>query len=107
MRERWVLFYDGACPLCTKVKNKLQTHIPNKNITLIDINGDVAKRKGYNNKQVILETKNQIYQGFGAWLKIISETKYKFLTYVIFRPLLYFLYLFISKNRQYIGKLLK
>ncbi len=107
MRERWVLFYDGACPLCIKAKGKLQSHLHNVKMTVVDLNSDVAKRKGYDNKQVILEVSDQTYRGLSAWVKIISKTKYSFLSNIAFRPFLFLFYVCVSKNRKYIGKLLK
>ncbi len=107
MKERWVIFYDGACPLCIKAKDRLQSNLPNIKITVVNLNSDVAKRKGYDNKQAVLEAEGRIYKGLPAWVKILSKTKYKFLSNKIFRPFLFLFYVFITKNRKYIGKLLK
>ena len=106
MKERWFLFFDGACPLCFKSQSKLKTLLPDVKLTAVDLNSDIAKQKNYPNTAVVLETPNQIYKGYAAWLKILSHTKYKFVTSILLRPIFIFMYYFISKNRKLLGKLL-
>lgn len=106
MKERWILFYDGACPLCFKTKNKLQSLLTNVKLTAIDLNSEVAKQKRYSNRSVVLETPTQVFKGYHAWLKIVSETKYKFFAHILLRPIFIIFYFLISKNRKLIGKLL-
>jgi len=107
MNERWFLFYDGACPLCVKTQNKIHNLIPNVKITVVDLNGQIAKQKGYSCKQVVLETPNNIFYGIDAWVHILSNTIYKMITYSVFKPILFLIYWFISKNRKLISKIVK
>jgi predicted DCC family thiol-disulfide oxidoreductase YuxK len=106
MIERWILFYDGACPLCLRTQSKLPALLPNVRLTALDLNSKIAESKGYKD-QVVLETEHGIYKGLNAWIKILSQTKYRFITFVFFRPILIIGYFFISKNRKLISKLIK
>ena len=105
MRSRWVLFYDGACPLCVKTKSKIENLLANNvKLTVVDLNSSIAKSKGYDGMQVVLEADNSIYYGYQAWLKILSKTKYAWCTNILFRPLFILLYKFVSKNRRFLSK---
>ena len=107
MNERWFLFYDGACPLCVKTQNKIHNLLPKVKVTVVDLNGQISKIKGYSNKQVVLETPDNIYHGIYAWIHILKQTKYKPVTYAIFKPILFLIYWFISKNRKLISKIIR
>ena len=76
MIERWVLYYDGACPFCTRANDKVRKMLPNIKLTSVDLNSEIATSKGYKDS-VVLETPSKIYKGYHAWLKIIEQTKYR------------------------------
>jgi predicted DCC family thiol-disulfide oxidoreductase YuxK len=108
MKSRWVLFYDGACPLCMRTQNKIYDLISDDiKLTAVDLNGAIAISKGYNKNSVVLETPEQNYYSYHAWLKILSKTKYKWCTHLLLRPAFILFYLIVSKNRKMIGKLIK
>ena len=108
MIERWVLFYDGACPLCFKTQSNLVKFLPdNIRITAVDINSNIAKHKGYTNKNVILETPDCVYIGHKACLKILSHTKYNWLNAIILRPIVFITYQIVSKNRKLISLIVR
>lgn len=108
MKQRWILFYDGACPLCFKSQSKLISLIDkNIKLTAVDLNSSIAKSKGYDNKQVVLETPVQNYYGYHAWLKLLEKTKHKYFTFIGLRPLFILAYYIISKNRSIISKFIK
>lgn len=107
MIDRWILFYDGACPLCMKTKSKLPSLLGDGiRLTAVDINGSVAKTKGYPSDKVVLETPQGIYHGHKAWLKILTRTKYRWVTRIYLRPFFIIFYYIVSRNRKLIGKLL-
>ena len=106
MRYRWFIYYDGACPLCQNAASKLKSLVWNYiKLTFVDLNSDVAKAKGFNNKQVVLETAEGVYFGMKAWLKILEHTKYSWVTHILLRPLFCVFYLIVSKNRKLFSKL--
>jgi len=107
MKRRWILFYDGACPLCFRSKSWLFNAI-NKNIklTAVDLNSDIAKQKGYSLKSVVLEADGHIFKSYHAWIKLLSETKYKHFSSPFYRPLIIIIYYIVSKNRKIISKFL-
>jgi predicted DCC family thiol-disulfide oxidoreductase YuxK len=52
MKERWILYFDGACPLCIKSQNSLKKYLPEHiKLTAVDLNSQIAKNKGYDLKQ--------------------------------------------------------
>ena len=105
MRLRWILYFDGACPLCMKTQYKLKDLIsPHIKLTAVDLNSGIAKTKGFTGQSVVLETPEQIYTGHNAWLKILSETKYKWLTNILLRPFFIMGYIIVSKNRKRLSK---
>lgn len=107
MKNRWILFFDGACPLCTKYKTTIsQLSSNNIKLTTVDLNSHVAKSKGYSNNKLVLETTDNVYYGFDACIKLLSQTKYNWSTHWVFRPVVFVGYLFISTNRKLISKLL-
>lgn len=107
-KERWVLFYDGACPLCFKTQSKLSNYLSdNIKLTVVDLNSKIAQSKKYSLKEVVLETQSQTYFGYSAWLMILSETKYSWLTSIFLRPLFILSYQIISKNKKIISKIMK
>ena len=107
MKERWFLYFDGACPLCMKSQNKITELLQqNIKITAVDLNGPIAKAKNYSGS-VVLETPNAVYIKHYAWLRILENTKYKWFTHILFRPLFIVFYHVISKNRKIISKLIK
>ena len=71
----------------------------------MDINGEIAKSKGYSPTQVVLETPTQVLTGYHAWLKILSQTKHKWITNIVLRPVFIIGYFLVSKNRKLISKL--
>lgn len=107
MIDRWILFYDGACPLCMKTKSKLPDLLGRRfRITAVDLNSDIAKLKGYDSKTVVLETPHGVYKGCKAWLIILSLTKYRWTTIIFLRPFFIMFYFLISKTRKIIGRFL-
>lgn len=106
MKERWILFYDGACPVCMRSSAKLPGLLPNVKLTAIDLNSPIAQYKGYGKNSAVLETPNKIFKGYRAWLKILSCTKYKWTTFLIYRPFFLLFYALVSKNRQLISKII-
>ena len=107
MKTRWILFFDGACPLCLKSQYKISKLIsPQIKLTTVDLNGPIATSKGYSNKEIVLEANSEVYFGYKAWVKLLSETKYSFLSHLIFRPIIIVTYFFISRNRKLISKLI-
>jgi predicted DCC family thiol-disulfide oxidoreductase YuxK len=106
MKERWVLYYDGACPLCTKANTKIKELLPSVKLTSVDLNSVIAISKGYAKNNVVLETPSQVFLSYKAWLKILQHTKYKWATNILIRPLFILFYHSISKNRKLISKIL-
>jgi predicted DCC family thiol-disulfide oxidoreductase YuxK len=107
MKERWILFYDGACPLCFRSKSWLFEAVDkNIKLTAVDLNSNIAKQKGYSTKSIVLETKTQTFTSHHAFLKLLSKTKYKFFTNIYFKPIFIFLYFVVSKNRKIVNKLI-
>lgn len=107
MIDRWILFYDGACPLCMRTKSKLPELLGRRiKLTAVDLNSDIAKSKGYSNKTVVLETPYGVFKGYHAWLIILSLTKYRWTTIIFLRPIFIVFYFIISRTRKIIGKLL-
>lgn len=105
MKKRWVLFYDGACPLCVKTKSKIENLLSNQvKLTVVDLNSSIAKAKGYSREQVVLETDNELFFGYKAWLKILSCTKYSWATHILLRPCFIAFYFIVSKNRKFFSK---
>jgi len=74
-------------------------------LTFVDLNGEIAKAKGYSNKQVVLETSQGVYFGMQAWLKILEHTKYSWATHILLRPLFCVLYFIVSRNRKLLSKI--
>lgn len=72
MIERWILFYDGACPLCTKAQSWTK-YVKGVKMTTVDLNSEIAKQKGYN-KDLVLETSTCVYSGAIVIEKILSRT---------------------------------
>jgi predicted DCC family thiol-disulfide oxidoreductase YuxK len=108
MNERWFLFYDGACPLCTKLQSKLVGIIQtNVRLTTIDLNGKIAKLKGYTGDKVVLETPGGVFFGIDVWIHILSKGKYKFATHILFRPILVCIYWLVSRNRKLLSTIIK
>ena len=108
MKQRWVLFFDGACPLCFKSQSSLVNLVSSEiKLTAVDLNSSIAKSKGYTNDQVVLETPSATYYGYRAWLQLLSKTKYSWTNFILFRPCFILFYLIISKNRKIISKLIK
>jgi len=106
MKERWILYFDGACPLCIKSQNKIKELLSeNIKLSVVDLNSSIAHSKGYSNKQVVLEISDCVYVGYHAWLKILTQTKFAWAASKIFRPLFIVLYFFVSKNRKLISKI--
>ena len=104
MKERWILFYDGACPLCMRTKSRLFTLMPkNIKLTAVDLNSSIAKNKGYLGA-VTLETPERVYTSYHACIKLLSETKYKWVTHIFLRPLLIIVYHAISGNRKLLSR---
>lgn len=107
MKERWILFYDGACPLCNKAKSKISKILDDKiKLATIDLNSEVALLQGYTNKDLVLVTPSNVFYNFDVWKILISNTKYKWITNPIFRPVFYLFYLFVSKNKKIISKII-
>lgn len=107
MKQRWFLFFDGACPLCFKTQSWLiQAIDKNIKLTAVDLQSSIAKSKGYSSKSVVLETSHGIYYSYHAWVQILSKTKYKVFASFVFRPFLILAYYLISKNRKLISKFL-
>lgn len=105
MKERWILYFDGACPLCIKSQNSLKKYLPEHiKLTAVDLNSQIAKNKGYDLKQVVLETTEGVFFGYNAWLKILAQTKFAWATSLFFRPCFIVCYFLISKNRKIISK---
>jgi predicted DCC family thiol-disulfide oxidoreductase YuxK len=105
MKERWVLFFDGACPLCLKTQSKLPALLSSRiKLTVVDLNSEIAKSKGYDLKQVVLETNKKTYFGYHAWLQILAETKYDWATNILIRPCFIVFYYFVSRNRKILSK---
>lgn len=105
MKSRWILFYDGACPLCIKTKSKI-TNLLDKNIklSLVDLNSTIAKSKGYDLSQVVLEIGPDVFRGKEAWLKIISHTKYAWFSHILLRPCFIVFYHLVNKNRRFFNR---
>ena len=105
MKSRWILFYDGACPLCIKTKYKIANLLGNDiKLSVVDLNSSIAKSKGYDLSQVVLEIGPDIYRGKEAWLKIISHTKYAWFSHILFRPCFIVFYYFVNKNRKFLSR---
>lgn len=102
MRERWILFYDGACPLCSKAQNKILTMMSDDvKLTTVDLNSPIAKASKFANDQVVLQTPDQIYHGYEACAKILSKTRYGWLVSPRISPLTRLVFRFVSKNRHW------
>lgn len=99
-KETWILFYDGACPMCQKIKDNIahniDTHI---RLTVVNLNSEIAKNRGYSLNNPVLETPSGIYVGFDVVWQLLGVSKYKCLRKRIFKPLIRFLYfgLFVSR----------
>ena len=106
MKERWVLYYDGACPFCTRANSKITKLLPDVKLTSVDLNSEIAHSKGYDKNSVVLETPEKTYKGHYAWLKIIEQTNFKWATNIFCRPLFIVFYVIVSKNRKLISKML-
>jgi len=106
-KERWMLFYDGACPLCFRAKSKIHSYLNKKiKLTVVDLNSNIAKSKNYSNDQVVLETPRGTYFGYRAWIEILNMTKYSWVTHIFLRPIFILSYYLISKNRKTISKII-
>ena len=81
--------------------------MPHVKLTAVDLNSDVAKLKKYSNDQIVLETSSCTYMGYKAALQLLAETKYRWLTHLILRPIFIFAYSVISRNRKVIGRFFK
>ena len=104
MIERWVLFYDGACPLCVKTQSSIAKIIPDGiRMTAVDINSEIAKSKGYANTNIILETPDCVYIGHHACLKILSHTHWSWANHILLRPAIIIVYHIVSKSRKLIS----
>jgi hypothetical protein len=107
MKKRWVLFYDGACPLCFKSKSWLYKSLDGEiKLTVVDLNSDIAKVKNYDKSSVVLETANGTFKSYHAWLKLLSKTKYKWVTTMLLRPFFIVFYFLVSRNRKLISKII-
>ncbi len=105
MKTRFTLFYDGACPLCVKTKSKIESLLHHTiKLTVVDLHSSIAKAKGYDGQQVVLEVGNDIYYGYKAWLKILSHTKYSWATHILLRPCFIVFYQIVSRNRKFLSR---
>jgi predicted DCC family thiol-disulfide oxidoreductase YuxK len=108
MKQRWVLFFDGACPLCFKAQASLPNFLPEDvKLTVVDLNSPIAKSKNYTLNHVVLETPDKTFVGYHAWLQVLSRTKYSWTTSLLIRPCFILIYFIISKNRKIISKIMK
>lgn len=78
VKERWFLYYDGACPLCTRLKTGIE-HMMSGTVkfTMVDLGGTIAKSKGYDKSNIVLETPAGSFFGSNAIREISSKFKIK------------------------------
>jgi predicted DCC family thiol-disulfide oxidoreductase YuxK len=107
MKTRWILFYDGACPLCVKTKSKIKNLLRDDiKLSVVDLNSSIAKSKGYDLSHAVLEVGTDVYHGHKAWLKIVSHTKYAWASNILIRPCFIVFYHLVSRNRKLFSKLI-
>lgn len=105
-----IVFYDGACSLCSRVVRFILKHEKDDRLYFATLQGDFAHsflpKKGLlqiDMKTFYLLRKNQVYHKSTAALKLISYLKWYFKIAMIFWliPRLFrdMAYDFISKNR--------
>lgn len=102
-RETWILFYDGACPICFRSKTWINKNLNSEiRLTVVDLNSEVAKNRGYSSHEPILETPNGVFRGFDVVWQTLGKTKFKGFKNPIFKPVLKCLYWLFTALRKII-----
>ena len=105
-KQRWILFYDSACPVCYRLKSKWLNELSmNIKLTVVDLNSIVAQSKGYSNKTIVLETPSGVYIGYKAVNILLSNintfwAKVKPIRYILLTGIL-----LVSLNKKIMRKL--
>ncbi|MEJ6686622.1 MAG: DCC1-like thiol-disulfide oxidoreductase family protein [Crocinitomicaceae bacterium] len=105
-----IVFYDGACALCSRVVRFILKQEKEENLFFATLQGDFAQsflpKKGLleiNMRTFYFVQNNQVFQKSSAALKLIPYLKWYFKIFLIFWIVPRFLrdsvYDFISKNR--------
>jgi len=109
MIERWFLYYDNACPICLKTK-QIVSNLELNQVRLTIASNNTAISKSLNVKEdkiTLIADRN--YYGFEAVCKIISRSRYNWLS-TFGKPILFLFYIciaFIRYITKTYGKILK
>lgn len=86
MNEKMLIFFDGACPICSRDKDNFYQKVPNKEILkFIDISSPDFRAESYGlkkdevHKKMHLKIGDKIYVGVDAFIeiwKVIPQYKY-------------------------------
>lgn len=105
------IIYDGACPMCSAVINKIQTSPQNKNFAFIDSTKNNLPlrltRKEVEKEIHVVDSNGVIYKNAEAILKIFEKyPNFKLLVKIgklpIIKQILPFVYKLIAANRYFI-----
>ena len=110
-----IVFYDGACPLCSRVIRFILKNEKNDHLRFSSLQSDYAKKfflnRGFTEVDMstfYLLDKGQLYKRSSAALRLISYLKWFWIWLNIFwlfpKVFRYPIYVFVSRNRYKIFK---
>lgn len=102
IKERWILFYDGGCPLCRHLKKNLGISDSFIKLTTVSLSSELANVFGYKQLTLVVMYANKeiIYEGYDAFLVILEKSKYSWLANIFSGKLSWYIYLVLSKIRK-------